>query len=60
MRRAGTASAPITVRAYPGESAVVRPAGAGELDYPLRITSGAAHFRFRGFVVEGCSAGRRP
>lgn len=52
MRRAGTVSAPITVRAYPGESPVVRPAGRGEMDYPLRITSGAAYFRFRGFVVE--------
>ena len=52
MRRAGTASAPITVRAFPGETAVVRPAGGGEMDYPLRITSGAAYFRFRGFVVE--------
>jgi parallel beta-helix repeat protein len=53
MRRAGTPAAPITVRAYPGETVVVRPAGAGEMDYPLRITSGAAYFRFRGFVVEG-------
>jgi hypothetical protein len=52
MRRAGRASAPITVRAYPGETAVVRPAGRGELDYPLRITSGAAYFRFAGFLIE--------
>jgi hypothetical protein len=52
MRRAGTASAPITLRAYPGETAVVRPAGGGESDYPLRVTSGAAYFRFRDFVVE--------
>jgi pectate disaccharide-lyase len=52
MNRAGTASAPITIRAYPGETAVVRPAGSGDMDYPLRITSGAAYFRFQGFVVE--------
>jgi len=52
MRRAGTVSAPITVRAYPGETAVVRPAGTGGMDYPVRITSGAAYFRFRRFVVE--------
>ena len=44
--------APITVQSYPGELAIVRPAGVGEMDYPLRITSGAAYFRFRAFVVE--------
>jgi hypothetical protein len=52
MRRAGTALAPITVQSYPGEMAIVQPAGVGEMDYPLRITSGAAYFRFRAFVVE--------
>jgi hypothetical protein len=53
MRRAGKASAQITIRSYPGETVVVRAAGRSELDYPLRITSGAAYFRFVGFVVEG-------
>jgi hypothetical protein len=53
MNRAGTATAPITVRAYPGERPVVHPGGIGSMDYPLRITAGAAYFRFSGFIVEG-------
>jgi Right handed beta helix region len=53
MNRAGTAIAPITVAAYPGERPIVHPGGSGSMDYPLRITAGAAHFRFTGFVVEG-------
>ncbi|HEV8602247.1 MAG TPA: right-handed parallel beta-helix repeat-containing protein, partial [Gaiellaceae bacterium] len=53
MHRAGTAKAPMTVRAYPGERPVVRPGGSGSMDYPLRITAGAAYFRFAGFLVEG-------
>jgi parallel beta-helix repeat protein len=52
MRRAGRPSAPITLAAFPGERPVIRPSGAGEMDYPVRITSGAAHFRLRGFVIE--------
>lgn len=53
MNRSGTREAPITVRAYPGERVVVRPDGSGSMDYPLRVTAGAAYFRFAGFVVEG-------
>jgi hypothetical protein len=53
MHRAGTATAPITVRAYPGEHPVVHPGGGGLMDYPLRVTAGAAYFRFSGFIVEG-------
>ena len=53
MNRAGTAIAPITVAAYPGERPVVHPGGSGSMDYPLRITVGAAYFRFAGFIVEG-------
>jgi len=53
MHRAGTAKAPITVRAYPGERPVVHPGGSESMDYPLRITAGAAYFRFAGFLVEG-------
>jgi hypothetical protein len=53
MNRAGTALAPITVAAYPGEHPVVHAGGGGSMDYPLRITAGAAYFRFAGFVVEG-------
>jgi hypothetical protein len=53
MNRAGSATNPITVRNYPGERPVVHPGGSGSMDYPLRITAGAAYFRFAGFVVEG-------
>ena len=53
MERAGTAAAPITIRAYPGERPVIRPGGSGPMDYPVRITAGAAYFRLAGFVVEG-------
>ena len=52
MTRAGRPGAPITVAAYPGERPVIRPRGTGEMDYPVRITSGAADFRIRGFVIE--------
>jgi hypothetical protein len=53
MKRSGDPGRYVTVRAYPGEMVVVRPAGAGSMDYPLRISTGAAFFRFAGFVVEG-------
>jgi parallel beta helix pectate lyase-like protein len=53
MDRSGTAAAPITVRAYRGERPIVRPGGSGSMDYPLRVTAGAAYFRFSGFIVEG-------
>jgi hypothetical protein len=53
MERAGSEREPITVRAYPGEHPVVHPGGSGSMDYPLRVTAGAAYFRFSGFIVEG-------
>lgn len=53
MSRAGTATAPITVRAYPGEHPVIHPGGSGSMDYPVRITAGTAYFRLAGFIVEG-------
>lgn len=53
LRRAGTASAPITIAAYPGERVVLRaPPSSGDT-FPLRISSGAAYARVRGFVIEG-------
>jgi hypothetical protein len=52
MTRAGTASAPITVRNFPGETAIIHPGGTGSMDYPVRITAGAAYFRLQGFVIE--------
>jgi hypothetical protein len=52
MQRAGTAGAPITVETYPGERAIIHPGGSTSMDYPVRITAGAAWFRMRGFVIE--------
>jgi hypothetical protein len=52
MTRAGTLAAPITVRNYPGETAIIHPGGNGSMDYPVRITAGAAYFRLQGFVIE--------
>ena len=52
MTRAGTSSAPITVRAYPGEKPIIQPGGNNSMDYPVRITAGAAWFRMSGFIVE--------
>ena len=49
MNRAGTAAAPITVEPYPGERAVLASAGS----HPLRVDSGGAYFRLRGFVIQG-------
>jgi len=48
MTRAGTAAAPITVEAHPGERAVLRSAGS----HPLEVATSAAYFRLRGFVIE--------
>lgn len=56
MSRAGTASAPITVAAYPGQRVVLHAASASDAKgdtYPIQIASGAAYFRLRGFVIEG-------
>jgi hypothetical protein len=50
--RSGTARAPITVAAYPGERVVLRAGSTSGDTYPLRITSGAAYLRVRGFVIE--------
>jgi Protein of unknown function (DUF1565) len=52
MRRGGSARAPITVRNYPRERPIVHPGGSGSMDFPLRVTAGAAYFRFQGFVLE--------
>jgi hypothetical protein len=49
MRRAGNASAPITVAAQPGDRPVLRAAGG----HPLEVGPSAAYFRFSGFVITG-------
>ena len=48
--RAGTASAPITVAAYPGERPVLHAAATTGDTYPIRITG--SYFRLQGFVLE--------
>jgi hypothetical protein len=44
--RHGTAAAPVTVAAYPGERPVLRPAGG----FPIEISG--SYFRLQGFVIE--------
>jgi hypothetical protein len=51
LSRAGTAASPITIRNYPGETAVLRPA-ASSPSYPLRLAPSAANVRIQGFVIE--------
>jgi hypothetical protein len=50
--RSGTARAPIMVAAYPGERVVLRAGSTSGDTYPLRVTTGAAYLRVRGFVIE--------
>jgi hypothetical protein len=50
MSRAGTASAPITVAAYPGETVVLHAAATSGNTYPVQITG--SYFRLHGFVIE--------
>jgi hypothetical protein len=50
MSRAGTASAPITVAAYPGETVVLHAAETSGNTYPVQITG--SYFRLHGFVIE--------
>ena len=55
LTRGGTASAPFTVRNYPGEQPVLRP-GTGQSDnMPLQLGNGAAYVRFQGLVIEGAT-----
>jgi hypothetical protein len=50
MRREGTATAPITVAAYPGEHPVLHAASTSGDTYPIEIKG--AYFRLQGFVIE--------
>jgi hypothetical protein len=52
MSRAGSAQAPITIAAYPGETAVLRPAATSGDTYAI-IFSEAAYVRLQGFLIEG-------
>ena len=56
MGRAGTAAAPITIEAYPGE----RPVIDGEhVRRPLNVQSAGAYFRIKGFILDRdcCTSG---
>jgi Right handed beta helix region len=52
MRRSGSAEAPITLAAYPGERVVLRPAATTGDTYAIQLYS-AAYVRVHGFVIEG-------
>jgi len=56
MSRAGTATAPITIEAYPGETPII---DAELVRRPLVIESSAAYFRIRGFILDRdcCTSG---
>lgn len=55
MHRAGTATAPITVKNYPGERPVLQPT-ASSTTCPVRITKGAAWFHLQGFVIKNATS----
>jgi Right handed beta helix region len=50
LSRPGTASAPITISAHPGERVVLQPAASEGDTYPVRIRT--SFVRLRGFVIE--------
>jgi hypothetical protein len=55
LSRAGTATAPFTIRNYPGERAVLA-AGTGQSDnMALQMGNGAAYVRFQGLAFEGAT-----
>jgi hypothetical protein len=55
MKRAGTPSAPITIRNYPGERPVLHAGTSDSYGYPVLISSGAAYFRLSGFIIENAA-----
>jgi parallel beta-helix repeat protein len=56
MRRSGTAAAPITFMAYPGETPVID--GHGQVDYTVQLSS-VAYVRLIGLTVQGGFAERQ-
>jgi parallel beta helix pectate lyase-like protein/uncharacterized protein DUF1565 len=55
LNRAGTPTAPFTIRNYPGERAILQP-GTGQSDnMPLKLGNGAAYVRLQGLVFEGAT-----
>jgi len=55
LTRGGTASAPFTVRNYPGEQPLLRPGTGQTNNMPLQLGNGAAYVRFQGLVIEGAT-----
>lgn len=55
LTRAGSASAPITIRNAPGEQAILRPSSGSGDGVPLSLGRGAAYARFYGLVFEGAT-----
>ena len=54
MTRSGTASAPITIRNYPGEQAVLHPGSGGNCNDVIQLFN-VAYVRVQGFVIEGAN-----
>jgi hypothetical protein len=55
LTRSGTASAPFTVRNYPGERPVLRPGTTQSDNMPLQLGNGAAYVRLQGLIFEGAT-----
>jgi hypothetical protein len=55
LSRAGTASAPFTVRNYAGERVVLQPGTGQSNNMPLEMGNGAAYVRFQGLVFQGAT-----
>jgi hypothetical protein len=53
--RLGTATAPFTIRNFPGERVVLGPGAGGGDNEPLQIGNGAGFVRFQGLVFEGAT-----
>jgi hypothetical protein len=54
MTRSGTLAAPITVRTYPGEQAILHPGGGDNCNDVLQLFN-VSYVRVRGFTVEGAN-----
>ncbi|HVL96839.1 MAG TPA: right-handed parallel beta-helix repeat-containing protein [Solirubrobacteraceae bacterium] len=55
LSRGGTASAPITIRNYPGERPVLAAGSGATNNMPLSLASGAAYVRFQGLAFAGAT-----
>ncbi len=55
LTRAGTAAAPITIREYPGEQAILAAGTGATNNIPLQLGNGAAYARFQGLTFHGAT-----